>query len=352
MGDMNRAVGSVLSAYFRVVNDQGGIYGRLIELRCLEMPESADGRATAMRRFLKDQPMFALVAPFIAGSEDQITDAARDERVPILGPFSLYARSGSPLNRYVFHLHSGLEDQARALAVFAAERLVERRPTAAILFSESEESSRELAEEMRTEFRRLGWGAVELHPVSRGAAARETGDHLRTENVEVVLILSQQSREIYDLFDASSRDWHPLVLLPGGLAGKEFLKSRSRAWDRLFLSFPTLPTDITREGLAEYERLAAAHGLPEEQRSSQIAALAAAKIFVDAMTSVGRNASREKLIEQLEHFYQKPTGLTRPITFDPNRRFGTRGAYILGFDPTQTNLVPVGGFIELPMDSP
>ena len=44
----------------------------------------------------------------------------------------------------------------------------------------------------------------------------------------MVLILSQQSREIYDLFDASSRDWHPLVLLPGGLAGKEFLKSALR----------------------------------------------------------------------------------------------------------------------------
>ena len=272
--------------------------------------------------------------------------------IPILGPFSLYARSGSPLNRYVFHLHSGLEDQARALAVFAAERLVERRPTAAILFSESEESSRELAEEMRTEFRRLGWGAVELHPVSRGAAARETGDHLRTENVEVVLILSQQSREIYDLFRCLVARLASPGAVARGACRQRVSEVALRRGDRLFLSFPTLPTDITREGLAEYERLAAAHGLPEEQRSSQIAALAAAKIFVDAMTSVGRNASREKLIEQLEHFYQKPTGLTRPITFDPNRRFGTRGAYILGLDPTQTNLVPVGGFIELPMDSP
>ncbi len=51
------------------------------------------------------------------------------------------------------------------------------------------------------------------------------------------------------------------------------------------------------------------------------------------MTAAGRAASVEKLIEQLEHFYQKPTGLTRPITFGPNRRFGTGGAYIVGDRP-------------------
>jgi ABC-type branched-subunit amino acid transport system substrate-binding protein len=348
LGEMNRAVKSALAAYFQEVNNRGGIYGRRVELRCFEAPASAGDRAPASRRFLMRPETFALVAPFIAGSEDELTGAARDEKVPVLGPFTLYPKSGSPLNRYVFYLHSGLADQARALAVFAADRLAGRQPTAAILFSEADDASREAAEEVRTEFRRLGWGAVELRPISRGTAARESVDHLRAENVEVVLVLSHEGQEVDDLLDASSRDWHPLVLVPGGLAGKETLKSLSIVRDRHFLSFPTLPLDTTREGMAEYERLAAAHGLPGEQRSFQIAALTAAKIFVEAMTSVGRTASREKLIEQLEKFHQKPTGLTRPITFGLNRRFGTRGAYIVRIDAEQAKLVPVTGFIELP----
>jgi ABC-type branched-subunit amino acid transport system substrate-binding protein len=350
LGAMNRAVKSVLSAFFQEVNDGGGIYGRRVELRCLEAPESARDRADAARRFLMRQETFALIAPFLAGSEETLTVAAEEEKVPILGPFTLDWRSGWPLNRYVFHLNSGLTDQARALAVFIGERLTGRRPTAAILFSASEAASREAAEEARGEFRRLGWGSVKLRPISPGAAARKSVDRLRTDAVEVVLILSHDGQEVKDLLDASSRGWHPLLLVPGGLAGKEALNSLSRAGDRLFLAFPTMPQDVTREGKAEYERLVAAHGLPGQQRSSQIAALAAAKVFVEAMTSVGRAASREKLIEQLEHLYQKPTGLTRPISFAPNRRFGTRGAYIVGIDPEQAKLVPVTGFIELPRD--
>jgi ABC-type branched-subunit amino acid transport system substrate-binding protein len=350
LGGMNRAVKAVLVAYFGEVNDRGGIYGRRVELRFLEAPASAEGRAPASRRLLMPQEVFALVAPFIAGSEDVLTAAASDEKIPVLGPFTLDPKPGSPLNRHVFYLHSGLADQARALAVFAADRLAGRRPTAAVLFSESDEASRQAGEEVRREFHHLGWGSVDLRPISGGIAARESVDRLRAENVEVVLVLSHEGQEVADLIDASSRDWRPLVLVPGGLARKETLESLSGIRDRLFLSFPTLPLDTTREGRNEFERLALAYGLTGEHRSSQIAAMAAAKIFVEAMTAVGRAASREKLIEQLEHFYQRPTGLTRPITFGPNRRFGTRGAYIMGINPERARLVPVTGFIELPAD--
>ena len=138
------------------------------------------------------------------------------------------------------------------------------------------------------------------------------------------------------------------MLIPGALAGKELLTTAAGVSDRIFLSFPTLPLDHTREGTAEYERLVTVYALPHQQRSSQIEALAAAKIFVEAMTGAGRAVSRERLIEQLESFYQKATGLTRPLTYGPNRRVGSRGAYIVGIDPKQAKLVPVSGFIEVP----
>ena len=132
------------------------------------------------------------------------------------------------------------------------------------------------------------------------------------------------------------------------LVGKEIFAPAVRSHDRLFLSFATLPVDGTPEGIADYERLAKVHDLPRENRASQFEALAAAKVFVEGMTAVGRFATREKLIEQLEQFYERPTGLTRPLTYGPNRRFGSRGAYVVGVDPKQpAKLVSVSRFIEL-----
>jgi len=338
----------VLAAYFRELNDRGGIYGRRVELRFFEAPGSAEARASASRHFVVQQEVFALVAPFIAAAEEAVTTAARDEKVPIVGPFTLDPAPDAPLNRQVFYLHAGRAEQARALAVFAADRLTGQKPVAAILFSESDEAARRAIDGVCAEFRRLGWGSVELCPIAQGAPAGASVTHLRSARAGVVLILSHEGREVEDLRAACSQDWHPLVLVPGGLAGRKTLGSLSQVRDRLFLAFPTLPLDATEEGKAEYERLAAAHGLPKEQRSSQFAALASAKIFVEAMTAVGRAASREKLVEQLELFYQRPTGLTRSITFGPNRRVGARGVYILGVDPQEPKLVPVSGLIELP----
>ena len=346
LGELNRGVKSVLTAHFQDVNDRGGIYGRRVELRCLDVPESAQERAPAARRFFKSQDAFALVAPFIAGSEDELTDAARDEKTPIVGPFTLDPKSGNPLNRQVFYLHCGLTDQARALAVFAGDRLAGQKPAAAIMFFENDPAARMAAEGVRAECARMGWVQVRLVPVARGSESTGLVDHLKGEKIQVAFVLAPECKDVTPLLHAASRDWRPLVLMPGAFAAKEVLEKASGAQDRLFLSFPALPLDQTREGRAEYERLAVDHGLPAEHRSSQIEALAAAKIFVEAMTASGRSASREKLIEQLEQFYQKPTGLIRPVTFGPNRRFGTVGAYILAIDPIRSKLVPVSDFIE------
>ncbi len=194
MGELNVAVKSVLIAYFQEVNQRGGIYGRAIELRRLDASESAQERAPAARRFLKSQQPFALVAPFIAGSEDEFTDAAREANVPVLGPFTLYPRLRYPLNRHVFYLHSGFTDESRALAVFAGARLAGRKPAATVLFEETDVESRAAAEGVRAECPRNGWEQVELLPVSRGADSPGWVDHLKGKKVKVVFVLAPRLR--------------------------------------------------------------------------------------------------------------------------------------------------------------
>ena len=305
-------------------------------------PEASEDRLGEARRFLGRRDTFALVAPFLAGAEDAVAEAARAEKVPVVGPFTSSPKSGSPPNRYVFYLHSSLADQARALALFADGRLAGRKPSAILLFADDDEEARSASQAVRAECLRLGWGRVE-------GPSRVPPDQPDRMKFDVAFVLSPGCREVEGLLAAGPTGRGPLVLIPGALAGKEVLDWASDVRDRLFLSFPTLPLDITPDGSAEYGRLAAAYKLPEGYRSSQIEALAAAKVLVEALTAAGRGVGRETLIDQLEHFYQRPTGLTRPITFGPNRRFGTRGAYIAGVAASRAKLVPVGGYIEPPL---
>jgi ABC-type branched-subunit amino acid transport system substrate-binding protein len=346
-GGMNRAVREVLAAYFQKLNEQGGIYGRRIQLVCADAPESPQDWAAA-RRFLHEQAAFALVAPFMAGAEEEIADAARNEGVPVVGPFAPSPPSGAALNRYVFYLHGGLADQAWSLAVFARDRLAGRMPPAVVLFPEADKPAHGRAAEVQGAFERLGWTLPDLVPLSGNSEDRARVRRLKEAKTEIVFVLAPDGHAVEDLCHAADDDWRPLVLMPGPLAGKDVLRLQAETQAGLFLSFPTLPVDITREGAAEYESLGVASQMPAGQRSSQIAALAAAKLFVEAMVASGRAASREKLVEQLEAFSRKPTGLTRPLTFGPNRRFGARGAYVVGIDARQSKFVPASDFIEAP----
>jgi hypothetical protein len=72
----------------------------------------------------------------------------------------------------------------------------------------------------------------------------------------------------------------------------------------------------------------------------------AAKILIEALKRVGKDLSREKLIQALEELHQYPTGLTQPISYGPNRRVGATGAYIVTIDLKEKQFVPVSGWVD------
>jgi ABC-type branched-subunit amino acid transport system substrate-binding protein len=103
--------------------------------------------------------------------------------------------------------------------------------------------------------------------------------------------------------------------------------------DRIFLAFPTVPTDVSEAGATEYTALLQRNKLPSTHAAAQASAIAAARILVHALESCGKDLSRERLITTLEGLYEYDTGLMPKITFGPNRRIGALGAYVVTLDP-------------------
>ena len=104
---------------------------------------------------------------------------------------------------------------------------------------------------------------------------------------------------------------------------------------------------MTPAGREEYERLRAGFGLPGHHRAAQMAALAAAKVLEEGIRRCGEALSRAKLVEELERLDEFPTGFSRPLTFGPNRRVGSTGAYVLTVDLAGHQLQPTGGWVEV-----
>jgi ABC-type branched-subunit amino acid transport system substrate-binding protein len=344
--DLQRAVQEPLTAFFEEVNRAGGFYGRQIEVIFEASPDLPSGGGRPDADYIGRGDVFAYIAPYIAGAEVEAAEAAARSRAPLIGPLTLYPQTGFPLNRYVFYVYSGVDEQAAVLAKFAAGRQPSP-PLSAAIFSSDEPHVKSILPAVERALRDLKVELVGTPALSIGAVDFHAFvGRLASRHVSVVLVLDA-GRRVDELLAAADRaNWHPLVLIPGPLAGRQLFEAPPGFAGRIYLSFPILPTASGRYGPVLRDRLAARHRLPAGHKATQLQVLSAAAIFVEGLKRAGRDVSREQLVERLEGLYEFTDGLDRPVTYGPNRRVGSPGAYVLGVDLRQKTLVSVGDWIE------
>jgi ABC-type branched-subunit amino acid transport system substrate-binding protein len=114
-GETGQAMRQVLEGYFNEINEQGGVFGRRIELLTVPAGESAESSLATLRDAFDSEGIFALVGAYSIGLDDELLTFLRSDNVPMVGPFTL-----DPGDAYfdsaAFYLYAGLDQQARVLA--------------------------------------------------------------------------------------------------------------------------------------------------------------------------------------------------------------------------------------------
>jgi ABC-type branched-subunit amino acid transport system substrate-binding protein len=347
LAEMGAAMREVVTAYFDEVNGRGGVFGRRIELSATTGPAGTSQVVASTRRLIEDEEVFALVGGISAGADRELAALASEFETPLVGPATLLPPAASHTNRQVFYLLPGLAEQARALLNFAAIRTEPK-------------VSRILAVHSVGEITEAAAAAVEdqalksgLRPVIRQSYEAESLDprglvrKIKGDGSEALFLFGGATEASAIIREAAASGWTPRVFMLGALTGMELAQVLPPSYNRrVFVAFPTVPSDITPAGLAEFRALHEKHKLTARHRASQLAALAAARVFVEGLRRVGRDLSREKLITALEGLYNYDTGLTPRITFGPNRRIGAAGASVLTFDLEKQEFVATGGWVK------
>ena len=341
LADWGKVILAVTNAVFEDVNSQGGVYGRRLELNVIEC--SAETRAAARAKLdsvLKEQQVFAMANAMIAGTEKEVVPILSQNATPLIGPFSLYPQTGFPLNRQVFYLLSGLDDQAKSLAKFIGEKpefkksnIVMIAPRIAVFTNVID------AVKAKKDATVIQYDSGRFDVADAIKQSRQTG-------ADVVVFMGSGDDALAFMREAEKLNWFPAVLVPGGAIGESVFAAPVGFDRKVFFSFATTPEDHTAEGLNEFRAFRAKYKLPTNLVTAQISAYVAAKILIEALKRVGKDLSREKLIQALEELHQYPTGLTQPISYGPNRRVGATGAYIVTIDLKEKQFVPVSGWVD------
>lgn len=326
---MGHAIRDVLAASFERVNADGGIYGREIVFEIHELAPDPDVAPGLLATWLAARQPFALVSPFTPGIEPEINTAARDESVPIIGPWTLYPVESYSLNRSVFYLVSGLAEQARAMIGFIAPRLEGDVIRASVLHPDGR-SVGGAVETIETACRDAGWTVVGSQPFAGTGGEPESAVRaLRDADIDVVISLATEPELRAVLEAAAASGWTPWILAPGVLTGALAVDAPASFRNRLVLAYPTLPADREAWALRDLSAVTGEDASTGEHVQAAISASAAAAVLTEGLRRAGRRLGRTELLAALESLYRFETGLTPPLTYTSNRRVGANGAWVV-----------------------
>jgi ABC-type branched-subunit amino acid transport system substrate-binding protein len=345
LAETGAAMRDVLTAYFDDLNGKGGIYNRRIELEVAETGSDAGATAVNVKRLVEDGQVFALVGGMSAGADKELAALTQEAEVPFIGPATLLPQTGFQTNRYIFYLLPGMSEQARALFNFGAQRQPLAKARVAIVYPDGEVTA-ETATVIEELCRKGACGAVQKTPYARGKFdAPSLAESLKA--ADTVFFFGSGGEGVSFFKAAAAIQWTPDIFLLGMLTGRDLPADVPAVFNgKVFLAFPTVPSDITPAGEAELRALVEKYRFPMRHTAAQLSALAAAKILVEGLKRGGRDVSRETLVTALEGLYDYNTGLTPHITFGPNRRVGASGAYIVGIDPERKDFVALGDWVK------
>ena len=345
--EMGQAVKEVLVAAFAEVNVQGGIYDRQLELKFVETGENAAATRANIDRLIKDEKIFAMTGVFLAGAEREVTPLFAEQEVPVVGPLTLDPKTGTPLNRQVFYLMSGNAAQARALISFLAKQPDAKERSFAVVYTPTDLNA-SVVEAVKSEAQKDGLAAPTVHEYAAGTFdAVATVKQLSAKGVGAVLLLGSANDLKALMTEADKANWFPQLLLQSSGLDRSVFDAPAGFEGKLLFTLPTSPSDQKLDALTEYRLLTEKYKLQPKHQAAQMSAYAGAKLLIEGLKRVGRDLSRERLIQVLEGFYEYQTGLTPPITWGPNRRIGAMGAYVVRVDIKGKQYVPASGWIAI-----
>ena len=321
--DAGNAVRAVLAAYFEQVNQHGGIYGRRI---ILQFGDVGAGRPEAMNNAqrLIHTPVFATIAPFVSGMENDFARVVLENRVPSVGPLTVSVPD-DPGNGGVFYLSPGLRQLARELVRWAVEQRHINSLRAAVIFA-SRKAREEVSSALESAWQSFGSAPQELEysPSNREQLVRS----LQQQKTASIFFVGSGTDALELMQTSHQAGWTPQVFLLGPLLDNDVLDAPAEFQGNILVAYPARQAD----GLGEFDAFSMRHHLPATDRWLQASAYCAAKVFEDALARAGRELSRERFLRSLEQMRNFQPGPLPEITFGPNRRVGSTKVEILCAD--------------------
>jgi len=313
-----RSTAELLNRYFAQINEAGGIYGRRLEFVTADPGMSlVQARSAAASLPAGGDSCFFFVANAGAGASPEAIEELTARGIPVVGPLTFVDYA----SQEVFQVLPVIEDQARAAARWLSEAGM--RADGVAVFVGTGAAAQAMARGFLDE---AGFGHISAVAISEGVDGLEAAlARLGDEGPRDVVVFASAEEAAPVVHAAMTSGVAPRLTFSGVLQA-----THTVAYDGVVVRIlPTLAPDSADPAVRSLSELAATADMGGDRLGAMhLAAFAAARIAVRALTEVGVRPTRRAFVQALEELRDFDTGVTPPIRFAPGRRLGIRGALL------------------------
>jgi branched-chain amino acid transport system substrate-binding protein len=297
-------VGKTMSAYFRMINDNGGVNGRKINFISYDDAYSPPKTVEQARRLVESDEVFLIFAPLGTATNAAIQKYMNTMRVPQLFVLSGASRWGDPEH---FPWTIGLQPNYRAEARVYAAYILEHSPNAKIgVLYQHDDFGRDyilgLKDVLRDSYARMVVASAPYETSTPTVDSQVVA--IKTVNPDIFLNIATPKFAAQAIKKIAELDWHPVhivtnisvsvgaVLKPAGFDNAKGILSAGFQMD------VTDPQWDDQPGMQRFRAFMAKY-YPEADRSESgpMIAFNASNTLVEVLRRCGDNLTRENVMK-------------------------------------------------------
>lgn len=323
-----------MEAYFKWVNDNGGVHGRKIRLITIWQGEDFEEALNDAQLLDRRRQVFMYAGGVGVKMNQEMLNFLSVRKTPWVGPFSGIAAFTSPPEEFIFTLYPYDRFEAASLVKYCIDVL---NRTRIVMFYQDDEYGREgfkgALNQMKASGREF---LVEPIAVSEDLDLREKLMEVKDAEPDCIMLwlnpatavtLRKMDKALVKAGDETGTD--PLWTAGSALADTDYMhRVTGGLWDgTVFSNFRELP-DSDNEKMKTFRKIFKKYGARGEKWGVYYySGLGCAETLAEALNAAGPDLTRRKFIEAMETLTNYNT-IFGPVTFGPDVRNGASNIYI------------------------
>jgi branched-chain amino acid transport system substrate-binding protein len=314
------------TTYLNSVNDEGGIYGRKVQLLAFDDGYDPDRAPACFKRMLKEG-VFAL--GFFVGTPTAkvYVPMAQQEKIPVIGLFTGAQMLYEPLKHYIINVRASYYDETRE----QVDKLWDVNVRKIAVIYQDDAFGKTVLDGVKL--------ALEKHnsaPVALGTFVRNTVDiddglkAVMAERPQAVVVAGPYSPVAAVVKKAHASGWRPQFLTVSFVGTEEFIKEAGADAEGTIITQVVPPYDRTDYATVGLYRQQLARYYPDSRPSFvSLEGFVDAMVLVEGLKRAGRDLTREKLISAIESIHSMNVGMGSKLLLDygPNDHKGFDDVY-------------------------